>query len=77
MGPKGENVEKALVLPLLFEGSRWPGAFSENERLCEPDRLGGGRGLGGLEGLAIVRSLHTPRGQMPRRIPAKIQRLRF
>ena len=24
MGPKSENVEKALILPLLFEGSRGP-----------------------------------------------------
>ena len=44
MGPKTENVEISLVLPLLFEGSRVPGVFQENEQHCEKSRLGGGRG---------------------------------
>ena len=43
-GPKSENVEKSLVLPLLFEGSRVGGGRQPNEKLSEPDRLGGGRG---------------------------------
>ena len=44
VGPKSENVEKALVLLLFFEGSRWPKVFSENEQTAEKYRLGGGRG---------------------------------
>ena len=44
VGPKSENVEKPLVLPLLFEGSRAARLPQENEKLIEPDRLGGGRG---------------------------------
>ena len=64
MGPKIENVGFSLVLPLLFEGSRWPGRFQENERPAGKCLLGGGKGegkpspkeiclevLGGLEGL--------------------------
>ena len=42
MGPRIENVGFSLVLPLLFEGSRWPGLFQENEQLAGPGRLGGG-----------------------------------
>ena len=37
VGPKSENVEKPLVLPLLFEGSREPKARQENEKSSEPD----------------------------------------
>ena len=37
VGPKSENVEISLVLPLLFEGSRGPRAIQENERVSEPD----------------------------------------
>ena len=44
MGPKIENVGFSLVLPLLFEGSRGARGRQENERLSEPDPLGGGRG---------------------------------
>ena len=44
VGPKSENVEISLVLPLFVEGSRWPGAFSENEGISGKCRLGGGRG---------------------------------
>ena len=36
MVPKSENVEKQLVLPLLFEGSTLPRGDSENERTSEP-----------------------------------------
>ena len=32
MGPEIENVGFSFVLPILFEGSRWPKAFQENER---------------------------------------------
>ena len=32
VGPKSENVEKALVLLLLFEGSRVPRGSSEKKR---------------------------------------------
>ena len=39
VGPKSENVEKPLVLPLLFEGSGLPREDSENEQLSEPDRF--------------------------------------
>ena len=39
VGPKTENVEKPLVLPLLFEGSGLPRGDSENEQLSEPDRF--------------------------------------
>ena len=44
VGPKSENVEKALVLPLLFEGSRAPGGFQECKGTAEKYRPGGGRG---------------------------------
>ena len=44
MGPKIENVEKSLVLPLLFEGSREPKGRQEYEKIGEKCRLGGGRG---------------------------------
>ena len=44
MGPKSENVGFSLVLPLLFEGSKRPRAFQENEQTGERRRLGGGRG---------------------------------
>ena len=36
VGPKSENVEKALVLLLLFEGSRVPRASSEKKQPGEP-----------------------------------------
>ena len=36
VGPKSENVEKALVLPLLFEGSRGPRGRQSRERNSEP-----------------------------------------
>ena len=36
MGPKSENVEKALVLPLLFEGSRGHGNAKESLQPSEP-----------------------------------------
>ena len=36
MGPKSENVEKVLVLPLLFEGSRAAKGRQENEKLSSP-----------------------------------------
>ena len=39
VGPKSENVEKPLVLPLLFEGSGWPRVFQENEGHCEKCRF--------------------------------------
>ena len=39
VGPKTENVEKPLVLPLLFEGSRLPRGDSENEQPSGPDRF--------------------------------------
>ena len=39
MGPKIENVEKPLVLPLLFEGSGLPRGDSESEGNSEPDRF--------------------------------------
>ena len=44
VGPKSENIKKALVLLLLFEGSRVPRGSSEKKRPGEPYRLGGGRG---------------------------------
>ena len=44
MGSKIENVEKPLVLPLLFEGQRSDGYSREVLQGSEPDRLGGGRG---------------------------------
>ena len=65
---------------MVFEGSREPGGIQDDEQPSEPERLGGGRGrvnpppgacfggLGGLEGLKLVRSIYTPRGQRPRRI---------
>ena len=37
VGPKSENVEKPLVLPLLFEGAGLPREDSENEQPSEPD----------------------------------------
>ena len=37
VGPKSENVEISLVLPLLFEGSRGPWVRQDRERLSEPD----------------------------------------
>ena len=39
VGPKSENVEKPLVLPLLFEGSGLPRGDSENEQRSGPDRF--------------------------------------
>ena len=39
MGPKSENVEKPLVLPLLFEGSRERRAFQECQGVAEKDRF--------------------------------------
>ena len=36
MGPKIENVEKPLVLPLLFEGSRAPRGRRSREQHSEP-----------------------------------------
>ena len=44
VGPKSENVEISLVLPLLFEGSRGHESARESLQPSEPDRLGGGRG---------------------------------
>ena len=44
VGPKSENVEKALVLLLLFEGSRGPRGRQSREQLSGPRGLGGGRG---------------------------------
>ena len=39
VGPKSENVEKPLVLPLLFEGSRERKAFQECQERAETDRF--------------------------------------
>ena len=39
MGPKIENVEKPLVLPLLFEGSRERRVFQECQVESEKDRF--------------------------------------
>ena len=39
VGPKTENVEKPLVLPLLFEGSRERKAFQECQAESEKDRF--------------------------------------
>ena len=39
VGPKTENVEKPLVLPLLFEGSRERKAFQECQVESEKDRF--------------------------------------
>ena len=39
MGPKIENVEKPLVLPLLFEGSKAARARQPNEQPSSPDRF--------------------------------------
>ena len=39
VGPKSENVEKPLVLPLLFEGSRERRAFQECKGISGPDRF--------------------------------------
>ena len=36
VGPKSENVEISLVLPLLFEGSRGPRLRQDRERSSEP-----------------------------------------
>ena len=44
VGPKSENVEISLVLPLLFEGSRGPRLRQSREEVSEPRGLGGGRG---------------------------------
>ena len=44
MEQQSDNVEKVLVLPLLFEGSRAARGRQENEQPSEPDHLGGGRG---------------------------------
>ena len=44
VGPKSENIKKALVLLLLFDGSRVPRGSSEKKQPGEPYRLGGGRG---------------------------------
>ena len=44
MGPKIENVEKPLVLPLLFEGSKEPRGIQECKVSLGKSRLGGGRG---------------------------------
>ena len=41
MGPRIENVEKPLVLPLLFEGSRAACGRQEQERPGEPERFWG------------------------------------
>ena len=38
--PKSGNVEKVLVLPLLFEGSRVPRIDSEKKRASEPGHFG-------------------------------------
>ena len=46
VGPKTENAEKVLVLPLLFRRSRGPRVRQQNEQLSEPRGLGGGRGRG-------------------------------
>ena len=37
VGPKSENVEISLVLPLLFEGSRGPRVRQDREQPSEPD----------------------------------------
>ena len=81
MGPKSENVEISLVLPLLLEGSGWPRAFQENEQPAGKCRLGGGRGRVNppprrfvwrfwevWRVCKMVRGLYTPRGTRPRRI---------
>ena len=39
VGPKTENVEKPLVLPLLFEGSRERRGFQECQAEAEKDRF--------------------------------------
>ena len=39
VGPKSENAEKALVLLLLFEGSRAAGGRQEHEKLSGPRRF--------------------------------------
>ena len=39
VGPKSENVEKPLVLPLLFEGSRERKVFQECQGMAEKDRF--------------------------------------
>ena len=76
MGPKSENVEKSVVLPLLFEGSRAAWLRQPNEKPSEPDRLGGGRGRVNppprrlvwrfwevWRVCKMVRGLYTPRGR--------------
>ena len=80
MGPRTENVEKPFVFVCFFEGQSGDEDSREEFQLSSPDRLGGGRGrvntppgacfggLGGLEGLKLVRGIYTPRGQRPRRI---------
>ena len=54
MGPKTENGEKLLALPLLKGQGSHLG-----------DCVGG---FGGLEGWLMVRGIYTPRGTRPRRI---------
>ena len=39
VGPKSENVEKPLVLPLIFEGSREPRGIQECKVSLGPDRF--------------------------------------
>ena len=45
VGPKSENIKKALVLLLLFEGSRVPRGSSEKKQAG-----GGDSGVGGSAG---------------------------
>ena len=54
MVPKSENVEKVLVLPLLFEGPRERKAFQECQQVAEKDRQGGGRGRVNLPPCGLV-----------------------
>ena len=39
MEPKSENVEKVLVLPLLFEGSKGGRAFQDCDQVSEPGSI--------------------------------------
>ena len=39
--PRSEHVEKTLVLPLFFEGSREPKGRQEYVKFSEPDRFFG------------------------------------
>ena len=52
--PKSGNVEKPLVFKGFFEGSRAARTPQEEERNCEPDRLGGGRGRVNLPPCGLV-----------------------